>query len=65
MKYSWCWGITLDANYGEQTCKLRDRCAYYIEDLFVRFTPEQLTDDFLLNEPGEECQFFVERKEKN
>lgn len=62
MKFSWCYGVVLDGNFREQTCKLRNRCAYYVEDLFRRFSFDQLEDDFLLNEPGRECQYFLERE---
>ena len=62
MKYNWCLGIVLDRNCCEKTCQRRNRCVYYSEDLFRRFNREQLEEDFLLNEPGYECQYFIERE---
>lgn len=62
MKYNWCLGIVLDRNCCEKTCQRRNRCVYYAEDLFRRFSREQLEEDFLLNEPGYECQYFIERE---
>lgn len=61
MLYNYCLGIELDSNYVEQVCKKRDNCMYYLEDIFVRFKPEQLESDFLLNEPGQECRYFLQR----
>lgn len=63
-RYSWCYGITLDGNFCEQTCKKRDNCVYYVEDLFRRFKREELEEEPLMNEPGKECQYFVARREK-
>ena len=60
-KYNWCLGIVLNGNLCEQTCRKRDNCVYYIEDLFSRFKIDQLEEDFLLNEPGRECRYFVAR----
>ena len=62
MKYNWCLGIILDRNCCEKTCQRRNRCVYYAEDLFRRFSREHLEEDFLLNEPGYECQYFIERE---
>ena len=62
MKYSWCLGIVLDGNYNEKVCPRRGNCAFYIEDLFRRFSQDQLEDDFLLNEPGKECEYYSPRQ---
>lgn len=59
MKYDWCLGIVLDGNFNEKTCDRRNNCQFYHEDLFRRFTPSQLAEDFLLNEPGKECQHYL------
>ena len=63
-KYHWCMGITLDGNFCEQTCKRRDNCVYYLEDLFRRFNRDELEEYPLLNEPGRECSYFVPRREE-
>ena len=58
MKYNWCLGITLDGNYQEHTCKLRENCVYYVHDIFRRFRREELEEEPLMNEPGKPCQYF-------
>ena len=61
MKYDWCLGIILDGNFNEKICNRRSNCQFYHEELFRMFSPEQLSEDFLLNEPGKECQYYCPR----
>ena len=64
MKYFYCLGVTIDGNYAEKTCKVRDNCQYYLHDLFKRH-PEALGEgEMILNEPWRECTCYLPRQEK-
>ena len=63
MKYNYCLGIVLDGNYVEKTCKRRDNCRYYLEDIFTRFKPDELADEPLLNEAGMECCYYLPKRD--
>lgn len=61
--YYFCLGVTLDGNYAEQTCKLRDNCRYFLHDLFRRFPHALGEGEMIINEPGRPCTHHVQRHE--
>ena len=64
MKYSFCLGVTLDGNYQEKTCKVRDNCQFYLLDLFSCYPSALGEGEMIVNEPGRECKCYLPRREQ-
>lgn len=57
-----CFGICLDANFCEKTCKKRENCKYYVEDLYRKYADIIDKFDFLICE--EDCKYYTPRYEE-
>ena len=57
-----CLGIFIDGNFMEHTCKKRDNCRYYQEDIFVKYKYEMHNADFLIC--NEDCKYYTPRREE-
>lgn len=60
--FYYCLGHYLDANFCEKTCKKRENCKYYVEDVFRKYADIIDRFDFLVC--GENCKFYTPRHEE-
>jgi len=59
--YNYCLGYVLDGNYCEKTCKKRDNCRYYDENIYAHYKHIWSEMDFLMC--YEPCQYYLPIKE--
>lgn len=60
--FYFCFGIYLDANFCEKTCKKRDNCKYYDVNLYRKYSDIIDQFDFLVCE--ENCKYYTPRQEE-
>ena len=60
--FAYCLGHVLDGNYSERTCKHRENCRYYIEDLFVKYRGQ--LDDAELLICFDPCPYYLPKHEE-
>jgi hypothetical protein len=60
--FAYCLGHVLDGNYSERTCKHRENCRYYIEDLFVKYRGQ--LDDAEMLICFEPCPYYLPKREE-
>ena len=58
----YCFGIYLDGNFCEKTCKKRENCRYYDEDMFRKYGDIIDRFDFLVC--NEDCKYYTPKKEE-
>ena len=58
----YCFGIYLDENFCEKTCKQRENCRYYDEDMFRKYGDIIDRFDFLVC--NEDCKYYTPRREE-
>ena len=59
-KFYYCYGVYLDGNFMEHTCKKRGNCKYYVEDFFRRYGDMLDRFDFLIC--GDDCKYYAPRE---
>ena len=60
--FYYCFGIYLDGNFCEKTCKKRENCKYYDADLFRKYGDIIDRFDFLVC--NEDCKYYTPRHEE-
>ena len=59
--YYYCFGIYLDAQFCEQTCKKRENCRYYDINIYAKYKHMWDEMDFLVCQ--EPCQHYSPKRE--
>lgn len=60
--FYYCFGIYLDGNFCEKTCKKRENCKYYDVEMFRKYGDIIDRFDFLVC--NEDCKYYSPRKEE-
>ena len=60
--FYYCFGLYLDGNFCEKTCKKRDNCRYYDENLFRKYGDIIDRFDFLVC--NDVCKYYSPKREE-
>ena len=63
MKYSYCFGIRLDGNYNEVTCKIRESCPYFKDNRLSEFLSRPDTYQELDTYNNEKCKYYDKERQ--